>query len=269
MKKIFLLIFIMFFPLGIYAQEADSLNVTTGDTPVQEVVDNDFLWEKGNEAYIAGNFDSAIESYEKIIADGKYSLKLYYNLANAYFKSGEIGKAILFYHRVLRINPSFDDAKYNLSIAETQTKDKITALPEFFLSSWAKSFRSIFGCTAWSIISLVLLFVVIAAIIVFLLSSRLKVRKIGFYTGLAGALLLFCSVLCASSRRSEMVERNEAILLSSATSVKGSPDSSATELFVLHEGTKFEILTEVDDWCEIVIADGKKGWVKVDTFERI
>ena len=55
-------------------------------------------WEAGNKAYIDGNYEKAIEEYNAIIDGGEYSMELYYNLANAYFKQGEMGKAILYYN---------------------------------------------------------------------------------------------------------------------------------------------------------------------------
>ena len=50
--------------------------------------------------------------------------------------------------------------------------------------------------------------------------------------------------------------------MSSSVSVKSSPDKASTDLFVLHEGTKVRTVSELGDWREIVIADGKKGWVE-------
>ena len=66
-----------------------------------------------------------------------------------------------------------------------------------------------------------------------------------------------------------MLSHDEAIVMASAISVKSSPDRSATDLFVLHEGTKVHILSEVDEWCEISIADGKKGWLLKSNIENI
>jgi SH3-like domain-containing protein len=51
--------------------------------------------------------------------------------------------------------------------------------------------------------------------------------------------------------------------------VKSSPDRSATDLFVLHEGTKVRIVAEFDEWIEVVIADGKKGWTEKRHVENI
>jgi SH3-like domain-containing protein len=66
-----------------------------------------------------------------------------------------------------------------------------------------------------------------------------------------------------------MLRHDEAIVMGSAIAVKSSPDSSATDLFVLHEGTKVHIVSEMDEWCEIVIADGKKGWTLKKSVENI
>ena len=94
--------------------------------------DPDKLWDQANTAYINNDFPTAISLYETILSSGRQSGKLYYNLANAYFKEQEIGRAILNYNRALRLNPGNEDIRYNLQVAEKMTKDHIDAVPEFF-----------------------------------------------------------------------------------------------------------------------------------------
>ena len=125
------------------------------------------------------------------------------------------------------------------------------------------------SCTAWTVISLVLLAATLALGLVYLLSQRISMRKSGFY-GMAAALVLFiATTLMAWSERNMLVDRNEAVVMSSAISVKSSPDKSATDLFVLHEGTVVTIGSTVEGWAEVRIADGNKGWVETDRIERI
>ena len=57
--------------------------------------------------------------------------------------------------------------------------------------------------------------------------------------------------------------------MASSVSVTSSPDRAATDLFVLHEGTAVEITDRLDDWCEIAIADGKRGWIEESKIETI
>ena len=226
-------------------------------------------WEAGNKAYIEGNYDKAIEEYTAILDGGEYSMKLYYNLANAYFKVGANGKAILYYNKALRIAPSQEDIRHNLALAEAQTKDRIVEIPEFFLNRWLRTMRNSMSCTAWSVLSLVWLGVMLAFGLLFLLASRIRVRKVGFYGALCGFLLFVVTTSFAISSRNDMLLHDEAIVMGTAISVKSSPDRSATDLFVLHEGTKVKVLTEVDEWVEVVIADGKKGWTLKSNIETI
>ena len=226
-------------------------------------------WEAGNKAYIDGNYDKAIEEYTAILDGGEYSMKLYYNLANAYFKAGANGKAILYYNKALRIAPSQEDIRHNLALAEAQTKDRIVEIPEFFLNRWLRTMRNSMSCTAWSVLSLVWLGVMLAFGLLFLLASRIRVRKVGFYGALCGFLLFVVTTSFAISSRNDMLLHDEAIVMGTAISVKSSPDRSATDLFVLHEGTKVKVLTEVDEWVEVVIADGKKGWTLKSNIETI
>ena len=83
------------------------------------------------------------------------------------------------------------------------------------------------------------------------------------------ALLFVVSSAFALSQRNMLINRTEAIVMSSAASVKSSPDRSATELFVLHEGTKVSIGETIDGWAEVRIADGRKGWIEDKRIERI
>ena len=226
-------------------------------------------WEMGNKAYMDGAYDKAVEEFSAILEGGEYSMELYYNLANAYFKMEKIGKAILYYNKALRIAPSQEDVLHNLAIAETRTKDKITAVPEFFLHRWMRVVRNSVSCNAWGALSLLFFALILTFVLLFLLASRLGVRKAGFYGALCSLLLFVATTAFAISSRNDILTEDEAVVMSSAISVKSSPDRSATDLFVLHEGTKLRIVAEFDEWIEVVIADGKKGWTERKNIETI
>ena len=226
-------------------------------------------WEAGNKAYIEGDYNKAIAEYRAILDGDEYSMKLYYNLANAYFKVGSIGKSILYYNKALRIAPSQEDIRHNLAIAEAQTKDRIVAIPEFFINRWLRTLRNTMSCGAWSLLSLLFFGVLLSFTLLFLLASRIRWRKVGFYGALFSLVMFVAVTLFAISSRNDILQHEEAIVMGSAVSIKSSPDRSATDLFVLHEGTKVRIIAEVDEWREIVIADGKKGWVEVKNIEQI
>ncbi|MCD8072416.1 MAG: tetratricopeptide repeat protein, partial [Alistipes sp.] len=103
--------------------------------------DADSAWERGNNAYVQGDYELAAIIYDSIRSGGYVSSRLYYNLGNAYFKQGKTGLAILNYNRSLKISPSDPDTRHNLKIAETHARDKIEAVPVFFMRSWIRSWR--------------------------------------------------------------------------------------------------------------------------------
>jgi len=52
-------------------------------------------------------------------------------------------------------------------------------------------------------------------------------------------------------------------------SVKSSPDANSVDLFVIHEGIKVEITDNIGDWSEMKIANGSKGWIKKEEYQKI
>jgi SH3-like domain-containing protein len=66
------------------------------------------------------------------------------------------------------------------------------------------------------------------------------------------------------------IENNpEAIVLVGSVSVKSSPDDSGTEVFVIHEGTKVNVLSTLANWSEVRLADGNVGWLLSSAIEKI
>lgn len=234
-----------------------------------EAASPEALWDAANTAYINGRYAEAAANYERILAGGLYSAKLYYNLANALFKSGETGRAILFYHRALRLDPGNEDMRYNLHVAEQATKDRIEAVPEFFLRTWLRALRHTLSGTAWSVLSLAALAAMLALVLFYLLARRIALRKTGFYGMLAALLVFVVTTAFAVAQRRELLDARTAIVTATAAVVKSSPDGGATDLFVLHEGTPVRITGSLGDWREIVIADGNKGWIEAVRIEGI
>ncbi len=272
MKRLILFLILMSGIFCARAQEgADTAaqSAAVGEESAAGTVSPEQLWDRANTAYVNGDFHTAAEIYERILAQGLSSVKLYYNLANACFKEGRLGKSILFYRRALRLSPGSDDIRYNLSVAEARTKDNIEQIPEFFLTEWMRGVRHTMSCTAWSLLSLAALACALALFLTYLLAQRLPLRKTGFYGTLAAVAVFMLTSWFAVGERREMLDDTQAVVMSLSTAVKSSPDKSATDLFVLHEGTLVEITDRLDNWCEITIADGKKGWLECKTIETI
>ncbi len=81
---------------------------------------------EANRAYKSDQYREAAEGYLNLVEKGFKSGHLYYNLGNAYFRLGDLGKAILYYEKARLLIPRNDDLRFNLSHANDQTLDAVS-----------------------------------------------------------------------------------------------------------------------------------------------
>lgn len=80
----------------------------------------------------------------------------------------------------------------------------------------------------------------------------------------------FISECLCFSTKNELLNRNNAIVLTPSVTVRSTPSESGTSLFILHEGRKVEIKdNSMREWKEIRLEDGKVGWVPASSVEVI
>ena len=230
----------------------------------------DSLWNSANNAYVEGRWGDAVAGYDMISGMGLESAALYCNMADAYFKAGNMPKAILNYERALKLDPSYEDARYNLELAGSMIQDRIDPVPEFILKVWAKDICWLMDSDAWAVTFIVLLALMLAMILLFLLSPSVAGRRTGFFTAIALLLLAAASLSFSIWQKNDYMKADKAIVMRPVSSVKSSPSSEASQdLFVLHEGTKVEILDRVGSWSNIELADGRQGWIRTSDIEII
>ena len=212
-------------------------------------------------AYAAEKYDLAIELYESILMNYGASAELYYNLGNAYYKSGKIAQAILNYERAILIKPGDSDIRYNLDMVRQQTVDRIEPLQEFFLKKWIRSLQNLISVDYWAMIGITGFVFFVCCLILFFFSKWMYLKKIGFYLGIVLIITVIIANIFAFNQKKYLEDRRGAIIFSPTVTIKSSPDNSGTDLFLLHEGTKVFIRNSVGDWNEIDLEDGNRGWI--------
>ena len=222
----------------------------------------DSLWNKATEAYSAGQWDMALQGYSSISAAGLESAPLYCNIGDAYFKLEDYPRAILYYERALKLDPSCSDARYNLGITSELIQDRIDVVPEFLLKSWARDVCYVLDSDSWAGLSIFCFAVFLAMLLLYLLSGRVAARRTGFFSAIVFIIFAGMCLWFSLWQKSDYQRADSAIVMRPVSSVKSSPSSeTSTDLFILHEGTKVTILDEVGDWRNISLADGRQGWM--------
>lgn len=229
----------------------------------------EFNFVKAEMAYTAGEYDTALEVYNSALDKGYESADLYYNVANCYFRKGELAASILNYERALKLDPSHEDAKHNLEFAEARTVDNIESLGTVFLVDWWNAFVNITSADAWAWVAVSLFVIVLVALSLYIFVRKMWVRKLGFSVAVIALFFTIISIFSANTRYGIETSNNQAIVFAQTVTIKSSPDTSGNDLFILHEGTKVKIKSILGEWVEINTMDGNSGWIPANAIEII
>ena len=195
---------------------------------------------------------------------------IYYNLGNSYYKADDIARAILNYERALLLEPGNADIRANLEIARSKTVDKVVPVPEIFFVTWTKSLINSVSMKTWAGLGIAFFILLLISFALFFFSKQLIWKKAGFIGGIVFLVLVILSNVFAAQQKSELLDRNDAIILSPSVTVRSTPSESGTSLFILHEGHKVEVKDDsMREWKEIRLEDGKVGWVPATAIEVI
>lgn len=226
------------------------------------------LWNDAAKAYSEKDYEGAVEVYQQLVQKGE-SAPLYYNYANALFKAGYTGRAILYYERALRLDPSNDDIKFNLEFANLSKTDKIDKIDPFFVAVWYGNITNLMTSNMWADVSLVLFLLAMIMFLLYRFGKMLGLRKAAFGLFISFIVFFFISMGHAFHSRNRVLNNPEAILMVGSETARSTPDESGTEVFVIHEGTKVKMKSALGDWSEVALEDGKVGWIKTNSVEVI
>lgn len=229
----------------------------------------DYHFRKGNEFYLDEDYLSAVQQYEAVLANGYGSGVLHYNLGNAYYKLGRLGKAILNYERALKLLPNNENVRFNLKLTRLKVKDRIDVPPEFFLFRWNRQLYMTFSSLGWGrLFTLCLLLFSLVTVARWIFDPgrfRSLLRSISGGLAVLGVLLL----IPFGQRYFAEVARDSGIVVTTSAKCLAAPHAGSTELFIVHEGTKVSVLEDDQEWTKIELIDGKQGWTAKKNVEVI
>ncbi|HEM48746.1 MAG TPA: tetratricopeptide repeat protein [Caldithrix sp.] len=227
------------------------------------------VFNQGNQYYQQGEYEQAIESYQKIIEEGYESGPLYFNLGNAYYKLGQLGPARLYYERASEYLKNDEALQENMQLLNLRLVDQIEPMPQFFLNAvWTHVVDFIaIDMLIWIVTGLLWLSLVVFSIRYYF---RSRGRGDRFKILFAFIFVIFIFFALISIQKIYNLENEQyGIIMKSSVTSRAEPKISATEVFIIHEGTKVKIERVTGDWYEVRLADGKTGWLERTYLEII
>ncbi len=216
-------------------------------------------FQRGNAAYESGKFDEAVGEYEASIRSGMSPVNLFYNLGNAYERSGQPGRAILNYRRTLELMPRHPEARANLAFVRTRTgAEDVTTHPVTVRLRLISSQVLLFCASAG--------FWIAAALGVGALAGPRR-HRVPAMIGAALAMLFCGGFVAAWWWRPDPADL--AVVVSPKTVVRFAPAESSKAVGEIPEGSEVRILDAGGPWTYVEIPGGARGWIDRSALESL
>ena len=219
-------------------------------------------FENANSAYNAGQYENAVMLYKEILESGRHSAELYFNLANSYYRLNQVGESIFYFEKAKQLNPTDEDINVNSNFAQNMAIDAVEVLPKSQITQLREKTIDLFSQDAWAYFIILLAWFLVFFWGLYLWNKVPVIKRTFFIFSLVLGLLLMGSLSIAVIKSSKTADTTYGILFNKKIEVWAEPNSRAEVLFLLHQGTKVQMLDQLQDWRKIRIANGSEGWIK-------
>ena len=213
-------------------------------------------FDAANKLYEEGKFAEAAAAYDKLVQSGQVSAALYFNLGNAWFKSGHMGRAIAAYREAQQLNPRDPDLRANLQFARNQTPS-----PTLTPSRWQRWLGRL-TLNEWTLLAAgaVWLWLLLLAVLQWRPALRPVLR--GYVISLAVITGLSCACVAAAWHEGRFT-RTAIVIVGEAT-VRYGPLGESPAAFTVHDGAELRVLDQKDEWLQVSAGARRVGWIRRD-----
>ena len=238
---------------------AAPLLLTGAPTSARAADSANALLARGLSSYEKGDYEGAATAFEEVLAQGYDDPTVHYDLGNACFKQGQLGRAIWHYRRAHALAPRDADVQANLEYARFLALDKIEGdgqTTDRRVEGWLDRItaREAFRLAAalWALAGL--------AGVAWQLSPRggAAWRR----AAVTGLVLWGVVFLGAAYRQHRAGSVHEAIVLAGEATVRNAPGPDFPTAFLLHEGAEVVVEGSRGEWTEISLPGDLRGWIE-------
>ena len=224
-----------------------------------ERISADSLFALGNRYFRIEKYDYALDAYSAILEQVEHP-DLYFNMGNTFYRLGDVGKAVWAYEKGLQFSPRQKDLNHNLDIVNTRVQDRIEMPQGYFFIEWYSSLKNQYTLQD---------LIVWGGLMILLFAFAGIFKEFGIldmvFAGRTQIFFLILTVVIhglALDKYWELSDREEGVVVSSVVNVRSAPvDRDEKVIFRIHEGLKVDIAQSQPGWFEIILLDGKKGWI--------
>ena len=222
---------------------------------------SDADFPKANQEFAQGHFKEAISGYEALVRAGQWSANVFYDLGNAYFRTGDFGRAILNYERALALEPHHAEATANLQIA----RDEGHALE--LQQRWPERYLQFASVNQYSIMAAVGFWIAAFCFLAWIFRRRRAATVVAL---LLVMLVMFAGAIFAIWQL-ERGSKGSALGIVTGKNVQArlATADTANSVLALPPGSEVKILSTRGDWMYAALPNNLRGWIPAKNAERV
>jgi tetratricopeptide (TPR) repeat protein len=223
--------------------------------------DAEATFGKANADYAAGNFRSAVESYNSLVQERQWNAALFYDLGNAHFRLGDMGRAVLNYERALALAPVQPEAHANLQFVREQSR----ALE--LSKNWTEEHLNYLTRDQFTCLGTIAFW---AAVFIFCGLCLARRRSVVWVF----TLLLLSAIAVGSAFAVYQLETGSngadlAIVIADKVQARLATAENAGTVLVLPPGSEVKILSQRGQWSYAALPNDLRGWIPATSAERV
>jgi tetratricopeptide (TPR) repeat protein len=210
---------------------------------------------QANKLYEEGQYGQAAAAYEGLLRGGNISPAIYFNAGDAWFKAGQMGRAIYDFRRAEELAPRDPDIRANLQITRDQAGAGNAALPGNRWTRWVGRL-TLNEWTECAAVSVALFFLLLTGRQI----SPAFAKGSGGWPLILAAASVWLLACLGWSVEQHLWERSSIVLVSEAV-VRRGPMEESQSAFTAHDGAELMVLSQDGDWLQVSDAAKRVGWV--------
>ena len=222
-----------------------------------------------NQLYVSGHYGEAARIYEQELARGVQDSAVYFNLGNAYFQQGDMGRAVLNLQRAADLAPRDADIQTNLELARQQTTELFAVEPEGPVAILA-------AITNWmtlneaAVLVLVLWFLLGFFILAYREASGPRGRRMMQTLALVVLILMLLAGVSLASRSFLQQTQPPGVVVTPSVAISDGPGAGSASGYNLNGGTKVNVIDQQGEWVRLDMPQGAgEIWVPAESVEPV
>jgi tetratricopeptide (TPR) repeat protein len=214
-------------------------------------------FDAANKLFEEGKFGEAAAAYETLLTNGVRSPSVYYNLGNACYKAGQMGRAVAAFRRAEELSPRDASLRANLQFVRKRVNGEDKS-PVPMWRSWLTLLTlnegaalAAAGFWAWCML---------LALREWKPALRKRLARPILAAGLLTALFAGCLGASAYLRYGDV----SAVVIVKEAMVRFGPLEEAQTRYQLPDGAEVSVCDTKDNWLQVRDMSKREGWLKRD-----